>query len=48
MSEPVYAVALVDPITVAIFFAIIVAVLAAVIVPVVWFFTMVLAEDSGD
>jgi hypothetical protein len=38
----------VDPITVAIFLAIIVAVLAAVIVPVVWFFTMVLAEDSAS
>jgi hypothetical protein len=38
----------VDPITVAIFAAVITAVLAAVIVPVVWFFVMVLGDDSGD
>jgi hypothetical protein len=38
----------VDPIIVAIFFAVIVAVLAAVIVPVVWFFTIILGENADD
>ena len=37
-----------DPIVVAIFFAIIVAVLAAVIVPVVWFFTIILGDNADD
>jgi hypothetical protein len=36
----------VEPITVAIFFAIIAAVLAAVVVPVIWFFVIVLSEDA--
>jgi hypothetical protein len=38
----------VDPIVVAIFFAVIVAVLAAVIVPVVWFFTIILGDNADD
>jgi hypothetical protein len=38
----------VDPITVAVFLAIIVAVLAAVITPVVWFFTIILGDNADD
>jgi hypothetical protein len=38
----------VDPIVVAIFFAIIVAVLAAVIVPVVWFFVFGINDGNDD
>ena len=37
-----------DPITVAVFFAIIVAVLAAVIVPVIWFFVIALHDGNED
>lgn len=37
-----------DPIIVAVFFAVIVAVLAAVIVPVVWFFVIGLNDGNDD